>query len=366
MLARLRRAIPAVVLVAVVACGPGNTSSGASGAAKPAAPAAAAPTSGAAAAAPSGSTNAPASAAPAPVTIRYGQVTITAMFWGLWAAEAKGLMQAENVTVEPTVFRVSSDSTRALSSDSVDMAGGTATDSVVLADEQGNADIVIVSGVLNKPTYSLITGPADRTFADLKGKTLAVSDLKDGSTILLQQMLQMKGVQRSEYDIIQAGGTPDRYAAVKSGGAAGALLTQPADFKAESEGFNNLGLVSDLIPDYQFTVNAVRRGWAQQNADGLVRFLRAYAKGCQWLYDPANKDEAIKILSDKLNSDEDSSQKTYDLLLIHAQAIPKAGELNMAGVQKVLDIMVELDSVPKPAPPPSKYLDMSYLDRARQ
>src|SRR5439155_8636363 len=125
----------------------------------------------------------------------------------------------------------------------------------VLSDEQGNADIAIVSGVLNKPTYSLITSPEFRTFADLKGKTLAVSDLKDGSTLLLQQMLQMKGVQRSEYDIIQAGGTPDRYAAVKSGGAAGALLTQPADFKAESEGFNNLGLVSDLIPDYQFTVN---------------------------------------------------------------------------------------------------------------
>jgi NitT/TauT family transport system substrate-binding protein len=259
MLTRLRRAIPVVVLVAVVACGPGNTSSGASGAAKPAAPAAAAPPSGAA---PSGPTSAPAGAPAAPLTIRYGQVTVTAMFWGLWAAEAKGFMQAENVTVEPIVFRVSSDSTRALSSDSVDMAGGTATDSVILANEQGNADIAIVSGVLNKPTYSLITNPAFRTFADLKGKTFAVSDLKDGSTILLQQMLQMKGVQRSEYDIIQAGGTPDRYAAVKSGGAVGALLTQPADFKAESEGLNNLGLVSDLIPDYQFTVNAVRRGWA--------------------------------------------------------------------------------------------------------
>ncbi|HZR98378.1 MAG TPA: ABC transporter substrate-binding protein [Chloroflexota bacterium] len=366
MLATLRRAIPALALVAIVACGQGSTSSGASGAAKPAAPTtAAAPAGGAAPAAPGGQTSAPAAAA-APVTIRYGQVTVTAMFWGLWAAEAKGFMQAENVTVEPTVFRVSSDSTRALSSDSVDMAGGTATDSVVLADEQGNADIIVVSGVLNKPTYSLITRPEVKTFTDLRGKTLAVSDLKDGSTILLQQMLQMKGVPRTEYDIIQAGGTPDRYAAVKSGGAAGALLTQPADFKAESEGFNNLGLVSDLIPDYQFTVNAVRRAWAQQNADGLVRFLRAYAKGCQWLYDPANKDEAIKILSDKLSSDQESSQKTYDLLITHAQAIPKAGEVNMAGVQKVLDIMGELDNVPKPVPPPSKYLDMSYLERARQ
>ena len=349
----LRRAILVVALVAVVACGPGNTSSGTSGAAQPAAPAA---TSGAATA-PSGQVGATAGAPPAPATIRYGQVTVTAMFWGLWAAESQGFMQAENVTVEPTVFRVSSDSTRALSSDSMDVAGGTATDSVVLADEQGNADIVAVSGVLNKPTYSLITSPDVKAFTDLKGKTIAVSDLKDGSTILLEQMLQMKGVQPNEYDMIQAGGTPDRYAAVKSGGAAAALLTQPADFKAESEGFNNLGLVSDLIPDYQFTVNAVRRSWAQQNSDALVRFLRAYVAATRWALTPAHREEALALHMAATGLTRAQAEEDY-------AAIQPDATINVAGIQTILDLRTVLGFLQGPAPPIERLYDTRYWEAA--
>jgi len=288
------------------------------------------------------------------------------MFWPIYAAQVKGQFQGENLTVEQIVFRVSSDATRAVSSDSVEIAGGTATDSVILADEQGNADVVAVAGALNKPTYSLIVRPEIKSFADLRGKNLGVSDLKDGSTILLQHMLEKGGLKMGEYDVLQAGGTPDRYAAVKSGGVAGAMLTQPNDFQAVDEGYPSLGLVSDIIPDYQFTVHAVRRGWAQQNPDAMVRFLRAYAKACQWVYDPANKEEAIKVLVDSLKTTDEYARRTYDLMIGHAEALPKNGEMNMAGMQGVMDIMVEMGALPKPTPPMSKYVDTTWLDRARQ
>jgi NitT/TauT family transport system substrate-binding protein len=369
MLASLRRAIPVVALVAVVACGPGNSSSGSAGggAAAPAAPAAppAAPSGGGASAAPGGQASPP-SAPSAPVNLRFGQVTTTAMFWPVYVAQTKGHFQAENVSVEQIVFRVSSDATRAVSSDSIEIAGGTATDSVILADEQGNADVVAVAGALNKPTYSLIVRPEIKSFADLRGKTLGVSDLKDGSTTLLMHMLEKGGLKPGEYDIVQAGGTPDRYAAVKSGGVAGAMLTQPNDFQAVDEGYPSLGLVSDLIPDFQFTVHAVRRAWAQQNSDAMLRFLRAYAKACQWLYDPANREEATQILVDSLKTNDEYARRTYDLMINHAQALPKNGELNIPGVQGVMDIMVEMGNLPKPTPPMTKYVDTTWLERARQ
>ena len=166
--------------------------------------------------------------------------------------------------------------------------------------------------------------------------------------------------------MVQAGGTPDRYAAVKSGGVAGAMLTQPNDFQAVDEGYPSLGLVSDLIPDYQFTVHAVRRAWAQQNPDAMLRFLRAYAKACQWMYDPANKEEAIKVLVDSLKTTDEYARRTYDLMVVHAQALPKNGELNIPGVQGVMDIMVEMGNLPKPTPPMTKYVDTTWLERARQ
>jgi ABC-type nitrate/sulfonate/bicarbonate transport system substrate-binding protein len=285
------------------------------------------------------------------------------MFWPVYAGLAKGQFEGESITPDITVFRVSSDATRAAYSDSVDMAGGTAFDSIVLANEQG-ADLIAVAGVLNKPSYSLIVRPEIRSFADLRGKTLGVSDLKDGSTILLQRMLEKQGLRNGEYDMVQTGGTPDRYAAVKSGGTSGAMLTQPNDFQAQDEGFPSLGLVSDIIPDYQFTIHAVRKGWAQQNQETLVRFLRAYAQACQWLYDPANKEEAIRVLVESLKTNEDYARRTYELQIVQAQALPKAGEMNMAGIATVLDIMADMGNLPRPIPPVDKYVDTSYLTRA--
>ncbi|MBX5491723.1 MAG: ABC transporter substrate-binding protein [Chloroflexi bacterium] len=338
----------------LAACGPGAASSpGAGGAptSPTAAPGASTP----------GARSAPATP-PEPVALRYGPVTFTAMFWPLYLGEAKGWFTEEGVNLEVIMFRVSSDATRALSADSIDIAG-TAFDSAVLAVE-GGADVVAVSGILNKPLYNLIVRPEIRSVTDLRGKTLGVSDLRDGSTILLQRALDREGLHPGEYDMVQAGGTPDRYAAVKSGAVAGAMLSQPNDFIAMAEGYPSLLLVSDIIPDYQFTANVVRRSWAQRNEDALARFHRVWIRACRWLYDPANKAEAISILAQRLNTPEDLARKTYELYFEHADALPRNGELNLAGVRTVLDIMTEMGNLPSPTPPIDRYVDTSYLERA--
>jgi len=125
-------------------------------------------------------------------------------------------------------------------------------------------------------------------------------------------------------------------------------------------------LVSDIIPDYQFSSIAVRRNWAQHNEAALARFLRAYARGCQWLYDPANRSEAVQILVERLNTTEELARKTYALYIEHAQALPRAGELNPAGLRTPLDIMSGSGNLPLPAPPIERYIDTGHLERARR
>jgi ABC-type nitrate/sulfonate/bicarbonate transport system substrate-binding protein len=291
-------------------------------------------------------------------------VTLVAQLWCVFVAEDKGFLPAEALTLDTTVFRLTSDATRALSSDSLDMTN-LATDSGILAAEQG-ADIISIAGVLNKPLYSLVVSPEIRAFGDLRGKTLGVSDLKDGSTILLQRVLERQGLRPGDYDMVQTGGTPDRYAALKTGATAGTMLSQPNDFLAMSEGYPSLVLVSDAIPDYQFSSIAVRRSWARQNEEIVLRFLRGYARACQWLYEPSNRGEAIQLLVDRLNTTDELASKTYELYMVHAQALPKAGELNLDGVRNLMDIMADVGNLPRPVPPMERYVDMSYLERARR
>jgi ABC-type nitrate/sulfonate/bicarbonate transport system substrate-binding protein len=164
---------------------------------------------------------------------------------------------------------------------------------------------------------------------------------------------------------VQTGGTPDRYAALKSGAVAGTMLSQPNDFQAIAEGYPSLVLVSDVIPDYQFTSNVVRRSWAQRNEATLARWLRAYARACEWIYDPANKEEAIAIIVEKLKTTDDLARQTYDVYL-RAEALPRAGELNLAGMRTVIDIMSEMGNLPRPAPPLERFADTGFLERARR
>src|SRR5262249_35236541 len=174
MVARQACRFVTLMALALTACA-GGTPAQSGGRSEPpaAAPAASAP----APASPAGASTPP----PAPVTLRWGQVTLVAPLWCVFVAQHKGFLPPQALTLDTTVFRLTSAATRALSSDSLDMTT-LATDSGILATEQG-ADIVSIAGVLNKPLYNLIVSPEVRAFGDLRGKTLGVSDLKDGSTI---------------------------------------------------------------------------------------------------------------------------------------------------------------------------------------
>jgi hypothetical protein len=56
--------------------------------------------------------------------IRWGQVTIVAQLWPAFVAEDKGFLPSEALTLDTTVFRFTSDATRAPASGSTSRATG--------------------------------------------------------------------------------------------------------------------------------------------------------------------------------------------------------------------------------------------------
>ncbi len=51
----------------------------------------------------------------------------------------------------------------------------------------------------NKAPYALMVGGGAQSYADLRGKQFAVSDLQDGSTVLLRRLLAANGLQQGDY-----------------------------------------------------------------------------------------------------------------------------------------------------------------------
>lgn len=322
----------------------------------PAAPAAPPP----APAAPGRAAPAPA-ATPAPLALEVAVPALTALIWPFVIVRDGPIGTPHGLRLDWTVVETDARAAQALLGGSVDFAEA-AMDAVARAVEQGG-DIVAIGGNMNRPPYALAVRPDLQRWEDVCGKKLAVPDLRGGSTILLKLLLGAHGIREGEYDLQPLGGTPNRYAALANGVVDGAILGQPADFRARDEGYRILGYTSDL--DYQFTTYAVRRSAAAQDREKTVRFLRAMAAAHRWLHDPANRAEAVALGSAALRTSREELERTWDLYFGQnpGRVVPLNAELNLSGVETVVRVLAEQGEL-RAASGRERFIDESYLREA--
>ncbi|MDP2726523.1 MAG: ABC transporter substrate-binding protein [Dehalococcoidia bacterium] len=315
--------------------------------------------------APAPTTPAAPTATPKPVTIRYGTSPRVVWYWTDGAADEKGFYKAEGITRDEIIFQNTAELTAGILGGSIDI-GGLNPVNMILANQKG-ADLTIVMSYLRQPLFSLVSKPEIKSYDQLKGKKIAVFSLKgSGSTTLLVRLLSFKGLKPTDYDLIAVGGTPQRYAALKSGAVDAALLLQPQDFQIVDEGFNLLGFTSEATKIYGLGSLVVSKKWAESNRDVLTRFLRARYKAVQWLYDPKNKDEAIKNLAGYIKVEPKYAAKAYELYIEQLKAIPQDGVTVPEEVQAAIDIGLEAGELLPPFPKASDLIDNSFLEAARK
>ena len=210
--------------------------------------------------------------------INYGNIVLTASTWPFLIAEQEGFFQKEGIDFKRVIGGNTTASTQALVAGSTDIAQMNLVN--LLAANSAGADVIVIAGDATVPIYSLIVHPSIKSYADLKGKRLAVTGPTDPLNYILARMLAANGLASGDYEMIGLGGAPQRLAAVQNRGVAGALINQPSDFIALASGFSSLGLSTDYVDNFQYTITGVRRDWAQKNKPLVVRFLRAYVKAC--------------------------------------------------------------------------------------
>lgn len=298
-----------------------------------------------------------------PVTVTMGLVTKIALAWPLYVGDAKGWFAENGVKLDFVTTGGSAKTAQQLAAGAVHI-GHAGLPDLIRAIEQGAPVRVIAAEVAVAP-YTLVGGKDIRTVSDLKGKTISIGGIKDVTLIYLRAILAPSGLARDDYDLVFAGSTSARYAALASGAVQAAILAAPFNFRALGEGYTNLGSTYEHLPDFPFTAYGVNAPWAERNRDAVVGYLRAYLAGVEWLYDPANRDEAIAILIKETNANPDDAAKTYDQYLREVKVYRKDGALTEEAMQKMLRGIVSLGDLEEPVPPPSKYVDDSFLKAAR-
>jgi ABC-type nitrate/sulfonate/bicarbonate transport system substrate-binding protein len=173
------------------------------------------------------------------------------------------------------------------------------------------------------------------------------------------------GIKEGDFKVKELVGTPARSECLTKGECDAVPLGQPEDLVLMKQGYRRLGISTEVMPNFQFTVSAVRKSWGEKNKDALVRYVRGLSSAFRFIRDPANRDEVVRMTIDTTGSSEDIARQTLSLYFDPDRGVvPKQGELDVKGLGEVIQLMAEAGELKPPLPPPERFVDLQYLKAA--
>jgi ABC-type nitrate/sulfonate/bicarbonate transport system substrate-binding protein len=288
--------------------------------------------------------------------------------WGLYVGQDKGFFAEHGIAIGMQGTPNSVTQMTDFSQGKFDIAMTAVDNIVAYVEGQGEApigpqpDFVAVMGS-DSGFLSLVTSPSIAGIEGLAGKTLSVDAMTTGYAFVLYEIMRRNGLDRAkgDYGIVRAGAMVQRWNALREGHHAATLLSAPYNIIAKNAGFTELAKATDVIGPYQGNVAAVRRSWARQNRSKVLGFIKGYRRSIAWLYEPANRAEAIEILRRNLPQMTDEiAQASYAELLDPVRGFFRHCDIDRAGLLCVRELRSRYGLPARALNDPEKYCDLGY------
>jgi len=275
--------------------------------------------------------------------LRLGLSSIGATNGSIWAAEEKGLFRKHGVDVE--VIFIGGGGARVVSSllaGDINFSVGGGEGSI--RSQMRGAETVIASSTLTKGLQRILAKPEIKTYQDLKGRKIGITQYGSAAHLVLVLMLKKWNMRPEQVQILQVGSSPALLASLDKGGIDAAVLTLPTFFLAEDKGYRVIG--DPMTMDIYYLQNTLEttRSFLRKNRDQALKFMRGYIEGIA--YFKRNKKESLDIMSRKLRIQ--SSQErdvrylemSYNLMTAAYSDIPYP---SLRAVQAIVDKIAEED-----------------------
>jgi sulfonate transport system substrate-binding protein len=275
----------------------------------------------------------------------------------------------KSYVVEPIHITGSGPALQALAAGELQM-GGLSAQALVLGATRAKLDLRVVAqlmsqGVKGYPSSEYYARKGDiKSPADLKGKTFAVN--ARGSTIdaaVRRYMAKHNFEDGRDYRIVEV-----RFgamlAALESKRVDVAPLLQPFNLMAERKGtMEPVFSTIDALGGAQTLQYIARASWIEKNRAALIDFFEDHLRFRRWLEDSANRDQALKILSDLTKR----PVKAYEEWAFTKKAYyyDPDGISDTQLLKKNIDDLKEMDILPTSLDV-AKYTDMSLVQEAKK
>jgi ABC-type nitrate/sulfonate/bicarbonate transport system substrate-binding protein len=255
-----------------------------------------------------------------------------------WIAREAGLFKKYNLDFDLVFIASSPSVTAAMLSGEAEIALG-GGEGPIRAYVQGASDFVFVGGFKNVLTHSIVARADIKRPADLKGKKVGINRVGSNPHYFAVQALRRSGIDPTEVNLIQSGGSPETLAALLSGNLDAASLNPPADAQAIARGLHYLINGPELKLPYAATVFVTRRSLVAKRQAVLGQFLRTMAEAGKIIH--TDKEFVYKVMGKYLRL---TDRKVLDAAYNgEVKVLENNLEFNNEGLQSILDEVSRVD-----------------------
>jgi ABC-type nitrate/sulfonate/bicarbonate transport system substrate-binding protein len=159
-------------------------------------------------------------------------------------------------------------------------------ESVMQASSRGDTAFTVVGSMVNRPFFALMSKQGFATPKDLKGKTIAVTQIGDPPYNYTVAFLRKFGLSARDVQWIAAGADANgRAVALTTGRADATLLTPPAYYKVEEAGFKVLGNLAEHDDIYAATTYLMTKATRAAQPRLAEQLIKAHAEAIKRFYD---------------------------------------------------------------------------------
>jgi len=293
----------------------------------------------------------------APVRIAYVSRSILDLPFVI--ARDRGLFREEGLEAE-LIFTNAIQSVQAVIAGSVDF--GTATGSGISAAVNG-ADVRVVFGLTDKPSFDLYGLPSINSVQQLRGKKIGVSAPGSLTEILARQILLAYKVPLDQVTLLPLGTSNVTYVALKAGTIEATMLQIPQNFLAADEGFHKLAAGADVYRALQGGLTT-SKATINDRPELIMKMLRATQRALRLFRgDRKTAVEFIKGPFLELGKDRDRfAERIYDAAL---QYYLQSGVIDDKLQREMITVAAQRVK-PKELPATERVFDFSFAQKVAE
>jgi ABC-type nitrate/sulfonate/bicarbonate transport system substrate-binding protein len=216
---------------------------------------------------------------------------------------------------------------------------GVFTGGAVVNSKLAGGDLVMIASSMNVMTFSVMTRPDIRRVEELKGRRIGISRFGSATDFGLRYAEAKWPIKRQrDFAVLQLGGMPELWAALRSGSLDAAMLNAEMSIVARKEGFRELADLSKMGINFPTSSIATTRSFIKRSENTVRKFVRGFVEGVH--YGKTQRTFGVQVLKKYLRQEDPVFlNELYDLYVL--RNIPQVPRPSPEAMKTVLDQMIE-------------------------